>query len=432
MEAMAYNGATCDPTRVDPKVLQWVKSNCAKKPHFIKVINQTAAVGWLPPPGARDAGRQQCKMIVPRPFAREHFRKLGRVITLENGVTQKKWKVSFGTANKSPSWLQGWKRVVIGNQLAAGDVMVFVLTGDSHFVFHLFDELGLPKVHSEASAVKIEPKRNLHTHVDDAVTGFERSCDKCKSKLFDPDIVKLEPGARRADAAMVSPEEAAGAKWNESPLPAITDMGEKTITRGPRSTPDHQTRREGSEAVEKERPEHGGMMASSMHHRQVPPSLDPLVPQRIGSPLPNSKLPVADMVEETGQQSTPVRTSERLEGGSAIRIEGRPGHGGTMVSSALHRQLPPLDPLAFLIKSRRRIPTTMEKKRARDLAKAHAERLVGYRFLVVLSESQVYRDFHLPLPEQFVSDSGTQTQVSDAADVGGPEREGVGDVQPDE
>lgn len=84
--------------------------------------------------------------MVPRPFVREHFRKLGRVITLENGTTHKKWKVSFGTVTMTPSWLQGWKRVVIGNQLTTGDVMIFVLAGDSHFVFHLFDELGLPKV----------------------------------------------------------------------------------------------------------------------------------------------------------------------------------------------------------------------------------------------------------------------------------------------
>lgn len=83
---------------------------------------------------------------MPRPFVREHFKKLGRVITLENGTTHKKWRVSFGAPKKRPSWLQGWKRVAVENQLTAGDVMIFVLTGDSQFVFHLFDEHGLPKV----------------------------------------------------------------------------------------------------------------------------------------------------------------------------------------------------------------------------------------------------------------------------------------------
>lgn len=302
------------------------------------------------------------------------------------------------------------------------------------------------QVHLGSSAVKIEPNGNVHTHDDDSVTYSGRRIDGCKSKLFDPDIVKLEPGSRRAYAAMVSSEEAAcdpaGVNRSGSPLPAPTDMDEETITT--RSTPIHQMSREGSEEVEEERPEHevimgplvssrigspspdlelpatdmteatittpmregsairmeeerpghGGIMVTSAQHHQVPP-VPSESPPRIRSSLPDLELPVTDMVEEIGQQSTPMRT-ERLEGGSAIPIKGRPGHGGIMVSSAHHHQVPqPLDPLAFLIKSRRRTPTTMEKKRVRDLAKAHIELLVGYRFLVVLSESQVYRDFHL-------------------------------------
>lgn len=45
LEAIAYNGNSCDPTRVDPKVLQWAKANCVDKPHFIKIINNGAANG---------------------------------------------------------------------------------------------------------------------------------------------------------------------------------------------------------------------------------------------------------------------------------------------------------------------------------------------------------------------------------------------------
>jgi hypothetical protein len=47
LEAIVYNGATCDPTKVHPNVLQWAKENCAHKPKFIKVINKTASqYGW--------------------------------------------------------------------------------------------------------------------------------------------------------------------------------------------------------------------------------------------------------------------------------------------------------------------------------------------------------------------------------------------------
>jgi hypothetical protein len=45
LAAIAYNGNSCDPTRVDPKVLQWTKDNCMATPHFIKIINSGAAKG---------------------------------------------------------------------------------------------------------------------------------------------------------------------------------------------------------------------------------------------------------------------------------------------------------------------------------------------------------------------------------------------------
>lgn len=47
LEAIAYNGQTCDPTRVDPKVLQWAKRISHLTPHFIKIINENATIGRL-------------------------------------------------------------------------------------------------------------------------------------------------------------------------------------------------------------------------------------------------------------------------------------------------------------------------------------------------------------------------------------------------
>lgn len=40
-----YNGQSCDPTRVDPKVIQWLKDNCALMPHFVKVMTEITALG---------------------------------------------------------------------------------------------------------------------------------------------------------------------------------------------------------------------------------------------------------------------------------------------------------------------------------------------------------------------------------------------------
>ena len=45
LEAIGYGGITTDPTKVDPKVLRWVKNNCGRQPHFIKVINPNSAHG---------------------------------------------------------------------------------------------------------------------------------------------------------------------------------------------------------------------------------------------------------------------------------------------------------------------------------------------------------------------------------------------------
>jgi hypothetical protein len=82
-----------------------------------------------------------CK-AVPSPFVREHFRRLGRVVTLENGAGRT-WRVSFGSPQRdSPQWLQGWERVATDNDFNPGDVVVFVLVADSRFRFTLFDADG--------------------------------------------------------------------------------------------------------------------------------------------------------------------------------------------------------------------------------------------------------------------------------------------------
>jgi hypothetical protein len=78
---------------------------------------------------------------VPWPFVKQHFRKLERVVTLENDEG-KTWRVSFGAAKTDPSWLQGWRQVAADNDLKPGEVIVFVLVASSHFRFTRFDEDG--------------------------------------------------------------------------------------------------------------------------------------------------------------------------------------------------------------------------------------------------------------------------------------------------
>lgn len=136
LEAIAYNGATCDPTRVDPKVLDWVKQKCHDTPHFVKIINPNAANGK---PGL--VLRNSSSLSVPTPFVREHYRQLERVVTLEN-ADGRKWRVSFGAPKRDPQWLQGWDRVAADNNFVPGDVVVFVLLENSRFRFTHFDADG--------------------------------------------------------------------------------------------------------------------------------------------------------------------------------------------------------------------------------------------------------------------------------------------------
>lgn len=89
--------------------------------------------------------------VVPKPFVKEHFRELQRVVTLENDEG-KTWRVSFGSARRSPWWQQGWRRVTADNDFKPGEVIVFVLVANFRFRFTRFDEDG-----NLIGAVKEEP-----------------------------------------------------------------------------------------------------------------------------------------------------------------------------------------------------------------------------------------------------------------------------------
>ncbi|KAG0599390.1 hypothetical protein M758_12G148800 [Ceratodon purpureus] len=164
LQAIAFNGATCDPTRVEPKVLQWAKEHCSHKPHFIKVINKCAS---------RNSPRS-CHLVVPSPFVKEHFRELQRVVTLENDEGET-WKVAFwmwlrrDKAHVEPRLIQGWKRVADDNGLEPGEVVVFVLEGDSRFRFTRFDGqgniIGGVKIKDNMTGMNLEESQQRRTRL---------------------------------------------------------------------------------------------------------------------------------------------------------------------------------------------------------------------------------------------------------------------------
>lgn len=416
--------------------------------------------------------------FVPRPFVREHFKELGRVATLENGATHKKWKVSFGVPKKVISWLQGWKRVATENNLTPGDVMIFVLVGHSHFLFHLFDEHGDPKLqrHSNngaATTVKPEPTAASRSHLvaehenslgpTDSEHLFMRSVKQRRLVDLDtPCIVKTEPGVDqhaaleeapswsdddhehddehiRDDAAKVigSTDCRIGSTLNHDSERTVTDFGEETISRGElgqrrytaaapqialelnnidtrlaekRSS---STTRCNATTVQLQSGQEGSDEAGPVKRKLeflVTTKMKPMK-EVMGAIVYNidthKKSASTALCTETafklhlsgheGSDEGPVKRKLELLETTKMKPT-REEMGGNMVSG--HQTVPPVnalpfDPLSFVIKSRRRMPTPIERKRAKEVAKAHAELLLGHRFVVVLTDAQVYRDFHV-------------------------------------
>lgn len=201
LDAIAYNGATCDPTRVDPKVLHWVKQQrLDKKPHFVKIINPNAAKGR---PGL--LLKNACSLTVPSPFVRQHYRQLERVVTLETttasnptsnegGGGVRKWRVSFGAPKRDPQWLQGWGRVAADNNFQVGDVVVFVLVEPSRFQFTHFDSDGnLIKLSVPRGKSKLETGRCSSQECHDNEDQL-RDDDATKKKNSKRPLVELTNG----------------------------------------------------------------------------------------------------------------------------------------------------------------------------------------------------------------------------------------------
>ena len=88
-----------------------------------------------------------------------------------------------------------------------------------------------------------------------------------------------------------------------------------------------------------------------------------------------------------------VQTTSKKAEKSYGANSGNP-HQCSSVPAVLHLTNP-VDPFAYSIKSRRRVTTALERQKAWDAAMAHANTLDGVHFISVMSETQVYRDFHL-------------------------------------
>jgi hypothetical protein len=318
---------------------------------------------------------------VPRPFLREHYRELGRVITLENGISCKKWKVSFGAPRKSSSWLQGWRRVADDNGLNPGDVMVFVLVGHSHFRFHLFDEDGnLPGILSPGplhctARVKPEPNCDAFHQERRVLTDSEDELFQHKKlrRLFDPDlaIVKLEPGLFQRSPSPERSEPALELPAHESPDSELTVTDGDQETRGEvvsdgKNSPNTAAPQM---AVNIEKDVSAAHCTKTASRQSDGGCEDGTVKRKLELESTKNMKPVEDVISQqiTSLQVQPQGTHEL-----------------------------PINPLNYFVESKRRKTTPAERKRARDMAKAYAVSLNGSdSFVLVMTEALVYSDFHL-------------------------------------
>ncbi|KAG0564402.1 hypothetical protein M758_8G104500 [Ceratodon purpureus] len=344
LEAIAYNGATCDPTKVDPKVLDWVKRNCGDTPRFLKVINRNAVHDQ---PGLK--ARSSACMCVPGPFVKENYRNLQRVVTLEkNGEPEKKWKVSFMSTSNHPIWLQGWRRFAKDNNLKYGDVVVFELVGNSHFRFTAFDE--------------------------DGNTG--QNCNSSTRQNDSAPRVKGEPSY--------------SSESQQQPTSATeTDRRNTRVTRSRVILSDTES------DAEADSPE--ARPWSPDRHRPavelIIPKPEPVSLSAPATPQKRRRLcKTADM-----EKSTLGHMSD-CDGSGVDSGQFQLHHHAASSSDSFN-------PLDFTISSKRRPVTAAERQRAKDLAEAHTHVTTSPHFLVVMSDVHVYQHFKMILPDQFVKES---------------------------
>ncbi|KAG0630663.1 hypothetical protein M758_1G194800 [Ceratodon purpureus] len=366
--------------------------------------------------------------MVPRPFVREHYKELGRVVTLENGISRRMWKVSFGSAKKSSSWLQGWRRVAEENDLNPGDVMIFVLVDHSHFRFHLFDMDGnitgtnRPTLQNDAR-VKIEPSDPYHNHQERVFMGSEEEFKRKKlPRLFDPDlaIVKIEPGLFRRS---VSPEDfrpPLDHRYNPITVPA---QREEPRVPGFRHSPDSElTISDGDETIARGKAVRDTRCAPDT--RRCLSDLPQIAVNNVDTPG-EKDVSTARCVERTSRQSNegckddPAKrklefdTTKKLK---PVEEESCLANNGIITQQITSMQVPPqetnanppeapFNPRDYFVESKRRMTTALERKRAWDKAKAYAESLPDDHFVLVMTDDQVYTRFYMPLPAQFVLDT---------------------------
>lgn len=378
---------------------------------------------------------------------KEHFQELDRVITLEQS-DGRKWKVAFQAPQNYPVWNQGWKRFARDQNLICGDVVVFVLVRQSCFRFAVFDADGSIREKSTSTQIKdsavgckrefasssspeqplvsnpdreqplITKERLFSNHARTAPIPDGTAADtlpadgnlemaSAKEQIAFPTLKERKQEAFQEEFGEVNISEKSMLTLNND-APALckkvllkrSPQDQPSVTKQPQNTKKRQlTDYLTGETLSKYKELDSTAGDSLTRHRHVEP-----VPVKGHTTLPAWR--TSNVQKELGAPSQGLTLAMKNE--IAIAESPRsstianppmraPGSGNSRQFSSAQKfpQFESLDPLAFTFKSKRRTVEPLERQRARELAMAYAGNILGHHFMTVMSETHVYRDFHM-------------------------------------
>jgi hypothetical protein len=315
---------------------------------------------------------------VPVPFAHQHFRELDRVISLEDGEGRT-WRVSFGTPRKQPTWSQGWDRVARDNHLKPGDVVVFVLLRKSCFRFTLFDADGNMRKKSTASSANADESALICKEEESPGSSSWSFQDKLPS-VSNRGSTEQYPKTKKRTFAVatdhLNTNQEAGYGGRDGSAP-----GNRHGHAEPNQWP-VPAKKQTSEPPCKER-----KMQKTDEEFEAPcQTLDRLKEEKILK----SKVE-RDTIAHTTSMKGALKYCADVDPYNPLQSSSVP----TAPRDTSPRTFESFEPSAFTFKSKRRRITPLERQRAGDSAMAHAKILTEHHFVSVMSETHIYRDFHL-------------------------------------
>ena len=362
---------------------------------------------------------------IPTAFIKGHFRELQQEVTLQNG-DGKAWKVSFRNAEKYPHWKVGWRAFSKGNNLHAGDIIVFALVANSQFLFTVFDKHGIMKKNIAPVIKNHHTPNSSKTHS----TGEEEDSDDHRSL---PALAIKRKYSRRTSAAPVEVKVEENAESDvrvvessdieEAEAEEEEDVAELKILNPPVEK-EHDERGVYNRSSELGKDRHDIVMNAAQRSlgrnggdygdMGYPPHRDGQkeVAMERSRPMTRSAAVGQQSLASQPASQKVKRTSVELECSEGRKHTAEPeeddqsnrdqsnfvqakDHGSMQVPKLKLNRMQEISPLSHYFRSKRRTPTRLERQGAVQAAETYARSLRALNFVMTMAEFEVYIDFQL-------------------------------------